>query len=180
DNRLVTEIEDATTTLVVNNHRVYTNVCAEMDMDRLAVTTLLQSHQVLDVEDTSSSTAFDVPQGQVSLKDMLNDNHTAELISYIESAMCLTVFQVLKSVVTSRLRDISVHRNVFTDFQVIHFYRWLRSPTSLLYDPALRRMLQNLVRFVQLLAEFQRLGASVVYADFGRTYGAAMAENFEL
>ncbi len=66
DNRLVTEIEDATTTLVVNNPGVYTNVCVEMDVDALAVTTLLQSHQVLDVEGTSSSTAFDVPQ--VSLK----------------------------------------------------------------------------------------------------------------
>ena len=31
-------------------------------------------------------------------------------------------------------------------------------------------MLQNLMRkyFVQLLAEFQRLGATVIYADFGR------------
>ena len=62
DNRLVTEIEDSTTTLIVNNHGVYSNVCVEMDVDALAVTTLLQSHQVLDVEGTSSSTAFDVPQ----------------------------------------------------------------------------------------------------------------------
>ncbi|KAI9558619.1 hypothetical protein GHT06_015407 [Daphnia sinensis] len=168
DNRLVTEIEDATTTLVVNNPGVYSNVCIEMDVDALAVTTLLQSHHVLDVEGTSSSTAFDVPQ--TSLKDMLNDTSGPELSSYSESAMCVTVFRVLKSVVASWLRDISVHRNLFADFQVIHFYRWLRSPTALLYDPALRRMLQNLMRkyFVQLLAEFQRLGATVVYADFGR------------
>jgi hypothetical protein len=48
---------------------------------------------------------------------MLNDNHTAELSSYSESAMCVTVFRVLKSVVASWLRDISVHRNVFADFQ---------------------------------------------------------------
>ena len=101
---------------------------------------------------------------------MLNDGSSPELSSYSESAMCATVFRVLKSVVASWLRDISVHRNVFADFQVIHFYRWLRSPSALLYDPALRRMLQNLMRkyFVQLLAEFQRLGATVVYADFGR------------
>lgn len=101
---------------------------------------------------------------------MLNDTGGPELSNYSESAMCATVFRVLKSVVASWLRDISVHRNVFADFQVIHFYRWLRSPNALLYDPALRRMLQNLMRkyFVQLLAEFQRLGATVIYADFGR------------
>ena len=48
---------------------------------------------------------------------MLNDNNSAELSSYSESAMCATVFRVLKSVVASWLRDISVHRNVFADFQ---------------------------------------------------------------
>lgn len=103
-------------------------------------------------------------------QDMLNESPGAELSTYSESAMCATVFRVLKAVVASWLRDISVHRNVFADFQVIHFYRWLRSPSALLYDPALRRMLQNLMRkyFVQLLAEFQRLGVTVVYADFGR------------
>lgn len=103
-------------------------------------------------------------------QDMLNETDSVELSSYSESAMCATVFRILKAVVASWLRDISVHRNVFADFQIIHFYRWLRSSSALLYDPALRRMLQNLMRkyFVQLLAEFQRLGATVVYADFGR------------
>jgi len=62
DNRLVTEIEDSTTTLIVNNPGVYSNVCVEMDVDALAVTTLLQSHHVLDIEGTSSSIAFDTPQ----------------------------------------------------------------------------------------------------------------------
>jgi DNA polymerase epsilon subunit 1 len=51
---------------------------------------------------------------------MLNDNNSAELSSYSESAMCATVFRVLKSVVASWLRDISVHRNVFADFQGKH------------------------------------------------------------
>ena len=71
DNRLVTEIEDSSTTLIVNNGGVYTNVCVEMDVDALAVTTLLQSHQVLDVEGTSSSIAFDTPQ--TSLKVFINE-----------------------------------------------------------------------------------------------------------
>ena len=70
DNRLVTEIEDATTTLIVNNAGIYSNVCVEMDVDALAVTTLLQSHQVLDVEGTSSSTAFDVPQSSLKVNNL--------------------------------------------------------------------------------------------------------------
>ena len=40
----------------------------------------------------------------------------------------------------------------------------------MLYDPALRKTLLNLMRklFVQLISEFKRLGAEVVFADFNR------------
>ena len=48
--------------------------------------------------------------------------------------------------------------------------RWLRSPSALLYDPALRRTLHNLMKklFMQLVAEFKRLGSTVVHANFNR------------
>ena len=64
----------------------------------------------------------------------------------------------------------SQYRNVFADYQIIHFYRWLRSSNALLYDPALRKTLLNLMKklFMQLVAEFKRLGAIVVHADFNR------------
>lgn len=68
------------------------------------------------------------------------------------------------------LRDVSLHRNIFSDFQIVHFYRWVRSSKALLYDPALRRALNNLMRklFLQIIAEFKRLGADVIHADFNR------------
>lgn len=49
-------------------------------------------------------------------------------------------------------------------------FRWLRTPKALLYDPALVRTLQNLMRklFIQLVAEFRRLGCAVVYANFDK------------
>lgn len=71
DNRLVTEIEDASTTLIVNNPGLYSNASVEMDVDALAVTTLLQSHQVLDIEGTSASTAFDAPQNSLKVSYLL-------------------------------------------------------------------------------------------------------------
>ena len=45
-----------------------------------------------------------------------------------------------------------------------------RSPNAFLYDPALRKTLLNLMKklFIQLIAEFKRLGAVVVHADFNR------------
>ncbi|KAF4113792.1 hypothetical protein G5714_006337 [Onychostoma macrolepis] len=52
----------------------------------------------------------------------------------------------------------------------MHFYRWLRSPSSLLYDPALHRTLLNMMKkiFLQLVAEFKRLGSSVICGNFNR------------
>lgn len=48
--------------------------------------------------------------------------------------------------------------------------RWLRTPTCLLYDPALRRTLHNLMKklFLQLIAEFKRLGSQIVFANFNK------------
>ena len=48
--------------------------------------------------------------------------------------------------------------------------RWISSPSSLLYEPALCRMIHKLMRklFMQLVGEFRRLGSSVIYADFTR------------
>lgn len=101
---------------------------------------------------------------------MVGNNPSATLSSYDETAVCSAAFRIMRSMVNSWLREVAIHRNVFADFQIVHFYRWVRSSTSLLYDPALRRNLNNLMRkiFLQIVAEFQRLNAQIVYADFNR------------
>ncbi len=94
----------------------------------------------------------------------------SSLSSYDETALVSSAFRVLRTMVAAWLREVSRFRNVFADYQIIHFYRWLRSPGALLYDPALRKTLLGLMRklFVQLVSEFRRLGAEVVFADFNR------------
>ena len=84
--------------------------------------------------------------------------------------LLFTFFRILRTMVAAWLREVSQFRNVFADYQIIHFYRWLRSTNAQLYDPALRKTLLNLMKklFMQLVAEFKRLGAIVVHADFNR------------
>lgn len=48
--------------------------------------------------------------------------------------------------VVSWVKEITQYHNVYADNQVIHFYRWLRSPSSLLYDPALHHTLHNMMK----------------------------------
>lgn len=53
---------------------------------------------------------------------------------------------------------------------MLHFYRWLTSGTALLFDPALRSLVQGMMKkvFLMLLGEFKRLGATVVLGNFNR------------
>ncbi|XP_062890220.1 DNA polymerase epsilon catalytic subunit A isoform X2 [Mobula hypostoma] len=170
DNRLVMEFDERST-VEINNPGRYSTASVELDIQNLAVNTILQSHHINDMEGASSlGVSFDVIQ-QASLEDMMAGNQAANaLASYDETALCSHTFRILKSMVVGWVKEITHYQNMYADNQVMHFYRWLRSPSSLLYDPALHRTLQNMMKklFLQLVAEFKRLGSSVIYANFNR------------
>lgn len=54
--------------------------------------------------------------------------------------------RIMRTMVQYWLKDIALFGNAFADMQIIHFYRWLQSPNSLLYDPAIRRTLQTYMK----------------------------------
>ncbi|XP_063171878.1 DNA polymerase epsilon catalytic subunit A [Candoia aspera] len=170
DSRLVMEFDERAS-VEINHPGCYSTVCVELDIQNLAVNTILQSHHINDMEGASSMCiSFDVIQ-QASLEDMVMGNQAASVpASYDETALCSNTFRILKSLVVGWVKEITQYHNVYADHQVIHFYRWLRSPASLLYDPALHRMLHGMMKklFLQLVAEFKRLGSSVIYANFNR------------
>lgn len=80
------------------------------------------------------------------------------------------MFGILKTLVKGWLLDkIRDSSNSPGTIAIDHFWRWISSTASQLYDPALHRFVHGLMRktFIQLLAEFKRLGSYVVHADFG-------------
>lgn len=105
---------------VCNNPGWYSNVCVELDIDSLAINTLLQSHQVTEIEGTSSATAFDAAAA-TSVVDLVGENQSTTI--YDETVRCAEAFKILRAMAGSWMRDISLYRNVFADFQVVHFYR---------------------------------------------------------
>lgn len=70
------------------------------------------------------------------------------LLTSVSALCCMS--RILKSMVVGWVREITQYHNVYADNQVMHFYRWLRSPSSLLYDPALHRTLHNMMKKVFL------------------------------
>jgi DNA polymerase epsilon subunit 1 len=119
--RLITEFEEHNS-IVINQQGSYQTVCIELELDGLAVNTLLQAHHVQDIEGTSSTVAFDT-MPQQSLEEMMGNAAGPSLASYDETALCSGAFRVLRTMVSSWLRDVSVHRNVIADYQLINFYR---------------------------------------------------------
>lgn len=167
DNTLLSEFED--NKLVQQNKAAfYPNVCVELAIDSLAVSALLQSHRIQEMEGANAAITFDnIPQA--SLDDMItNPNLLQMLPSYDETALCSAAFRIMRTMVSGWLREVTVNRNIYSDFQIVHFYRWIRSTSSLMYDPALRRSLNTLMKklFLQVISEFKTLGVDIVYADF--------------
>lgn len=167
DNRLLAESENVLAE--VNNSDVYPSVCIELFIEGMAVITMLQAQNLIEIEGTSSSIAFD-SGSTTSLADMMNGNATATAGVYDESALCAGAFRVLRTMVAGWVRDVLQYKNVFADNQIVNFYRWLRCPQSLLYEPAIKQILNNLMKkmFAQIIFEYQKLGAIVVYASYNR------------
>lgn len=69
-----------------------------------------------------------------------------ELVPVTVSSRAYRSSRVLKSMVVGWVKEITQYRNVYADNQVMHFYRWLRSPASLLHDPALHRTLHGMMK----------------------------------
>ena len=51
------------------------------------------------------------------------DGMTSIIPNYDETILCNLAFRSLRSIVNAWLLDVSLHKNVFADYQIIHFYR---------------------------------------------------------
>jgi DNA polymerase epsilon subunit 1 len=146
----------------------YANVCLEISVRNLAVNSILQSVMVNELEGSGGSTAFD------SVSHTLDEYRNGESqrdLTLGESHVSAQMFSILKAMVKTWLLD-KVRDNFESPatLTIDHFWRWISSSASNLFDPSLHRFIHGLMRktFIQLLAEFKRLGSHVVYADFSR------------
>ncbi|KAF8066745.1 hypothetical protein FPV67DRAFT_1496266 [Lyophyllum atratum] len=146
----------------------YANVCLEVTVRNLAVNSVLQSVMVNELEGSGGSTAFDSVSRTL---DEYKNGETPRDLTLGESNVSTLMFSILKSMIKMWLLD--KIRNNFDSpatLAIDHFWRWISSSASNMYDPSLHRFIHGLMRktFIQLLAEFKRLGSHVVYADFSR------------
>ncbi|KAH6814720.1 DNA polymerase epsilon catalytic subunit [Perilla frutescens var. frutescens] len=140
----------------------YRKVAVELKIHHLAVNALLKSNQVNEMEG-GALFGFDQEMSSTSY-------NTEKQYGYDEETSCAPAFRVLKQLIQRCLADAVSSGNVFADAALQHLYRWLCSPISKLHDPALHRMLHKVMQkvFALLLAEFRKLGTTIVFASFSR------------
>jgi DNA polymerase epsilon subunit 1 len=145
----------------------YSNVCLEITVRNLAVDAVLHSVIVNELEGSGGSTAFDSTRNL----DQYSGDDTQKDLTLGETSVSPVTFGILRGLVKTWLLD-----KIQGDFEspagvaIDHFWRWISSHASNLYEPSLHRFIHGLMRktFIQMLAEFKRLGSQVVYADLSR------------
>jgi DNA polymerase epsilon subunit 1 len=146
----------------------YSNVSIEVTVRNLAVNSVLHSVMVNELEGSGGATAFDSVSRTL---DEYAGGESQRDLTLGESSVSAQTFGILKSMIKSWLLD-----KIQGDFDspatlaVDHFWRWISSSASHMFDPSIHRFIHGLMRktFIQMLAEFKRLGSHIVYADFSR------------
>ncbi|ODN97119.1 DNA polymerase epsilon catalytic subunit A [Cryptococcus amylolentus CBS 6273] len=159
----------------ISNRGCYSSTVLELDITELAINAVLQSALVNEMEgsgtgsmafDTASHNLDEYAKGAVNTSVMLGD-----------AVLSTQTFSVLKSMLRAWFVDkaratVKGDHSSPAELVVDQFWRWVSSSTSNMFEPALHRFLHGLMRktFLQLLAEFKRLGTQVVHADFNRIF----------
>ena len=146
----------------------YSNVCLEVTVRNLAVNSVLHSVVVNELEGSGGTTAFDSTSHTLSA---YNRGDAQRDFTLGESNVSTLTFGIMKSMIKTWLLD-KIQGNFDSPpaLAIDHFWRWISTSGSHLYDSSIHRFIHGLMRktFIQMLAEFKRLGSHVIYADFSR------------
>ncbi|CAD6887281.1 unnamed protein product [Tilletia controversa] len=161
---------DGQETLEVSHPGCYSNVTFEVSLGDLALNAVLQSGVVNELEGSGTgSMAFDAASHTL---DEYSKGTVNTSVSLGDSVLTSQLFMAVKAMVRGWYGDKVRGKQSFSALLADNFWRWASNAASALFEPALQRFLHGLMRKVllQLLAEFKRLGTSIVYASFNRIF----------
>ncbi|KAL7311155.1 DNA polymerase epsilon catalytic subunit [Mucor circinelloides] len=158
----------------------YETVCVEIDVVRLCLNTIIEANVINELEgatgglggfDTSNYTLDDFAHGNVS-----------NAAAFGENMISGKTFGMLRSVVQLWFHQaITDKTNRYGEHMIDTLHRWLLSTNSFMYDPSLYSLIHSMMKkvFMQLVAEFKRLGATVVFANFHKIVLTTNKETME-
>ncbi|KAN0014469.1 hypothetical protein ACTFIU_000787 [Dictyostelium citrinum] len=129
--------------------------------------------------DTTSSSSFDKLSITNKFRSAINHQISG----------CEKEFNILRNLVSKWKLDLVSGSNSkrneissrYSNYLLLHFYRWISSTNSKLYDPILYRTLHQLMKkvFIQLIFEFKKLGSKIVYANFNKIIICSQKDSIE-
>ncbi|EJT99609.1 DNA/RNA polymerase [Dacryopinax primogenitus] len=145
----------------------FSNVAVALQLQQLAVDAVMQSALVNEMEGSVGGNAA-IGAASHNLDEYTNGASDAA-ITLGDIVLPASTFAILKATVRSWHGDM-VHGNMDAKTVLDHLWRWLCSTDARMFDPILQRFVHQLMKktFLQLLAEFRRLGCSVISADFSQ------------
>ncbi|KAG8905443.1 DNA polymerase epsilon catalytic subunit [Tulasnella sp. 403] len=159
---------DELTNPEINSPGCYSNVCLSIEVQRLALNAVSQSAIVNEIEGSGGMTAFDSTSHTLD-EYAKGDARTDATLG--DTAISPQAFAVLKEMVKAWLdQEANAPEGNVVHLGINHFWRWLSTGAAQMFDPGLQRFVHGLMRktFLQMLAEFRRLGSNIIAADFGR------------
>ena len=138
----------------------YRKICIELEVDGLAVLSMLNAADIDEMEGAQGLGASEVAGG----------GRHDDLGGGGDDRACAGAFRLLRALVETWLTEVERLGSHQADALATNFWRWMCDADSLFYDPALRRLCLMLMSkyFHRLVAEMRRLGAQVVFANAQR------------
>ncbi|KAI9486077.1 MAG: hypothetical protein EXX96DRAFT_495723 [Benjaminiella poitrasii] len=158
----------------------YENICVEIDVVRLCLNTLIEAHVINELEGTTGGLAgFD--NTSHNLDDFAN-GVVNNMAAFGEGMISSKTFSMLRSVVQQWFQQSLVDKeNRMGEHMIDTLHRWLLSTNSFMYDPSLYGLVHSMMKkvFMQLVAEFKRSGATIVFANFHKIVLTTSKETLE-
>ena len=138
----------------------YRNVCVELDVLNLCVDSIVASSQLDALDGGQGFSALDVnvagAKAAGGADGAMDEDGSGDFggqqqqqtgsAAIGDGAACASAFRVLKAMVQNWLGDVTRTGNPHADTLLIHLHRYLNARESLLYDPALKRVIAGLMR----------------------------------
>lgn len=148
---------------VVRRPGSYRSLCVDIDLHDLAIAALTDTANA----STHTGVAYDVGSPTSVLQQ--NSSGALKLAEPLGDEMSTaTSLQIVRALVGVWLRDAFTSNSSVADSLLHNVYRLISCPETLMHDSAIHRALHALMRgtFIRLLKELQRLGCTIVYANF--------------
>lgn len=139
---------------VLNNPEIYETSCLEIEVRNLTINAILTSALINDAE------GADLANEAIQF----DDNNVASTLA--QDSFSTPALSVLKSMVKSWWSD-AFSNNENADAMMNNLATWVQRKSSLLYDYSLHYHVHNLVckALFQMLAEFKRMNACIIFAN---------------